>query len=103
LTPFYQSDSSILPLSRDILVGPATKLLIVRSLITTVVTGELPEFRRPHRARLSWPRLQSSGRKSDSAGIVQRTDAETDGTGSGQRSQTDIQPAAVSVLQVVFR
>jgi 2-polyprenyl-6-methoxyphenol hydroxylase-like FAD-dependent oxidoreductase len=41
LTPFYQSDSTILPFSRDMLIGPATKLPIVRSLITTLVTGEL--------------------------------------------------------------
>jgi 2-polyprenyl-6-methoxyphenol hydroxylase-like FAD-dependent oxidoreductase len=41
LTPFYQSDSRILPFSRDILIGPATKMPLVRSLITTLVTGEL--------------------------------------------------------------
>lgn len=41
LTPFYQSDSTILPVSRDMLIGPATKLPLVRSLITTLVTGEL--------------------------------------------------------------
>ncbi len=41
LTPFYQSDSRLLPFSRDILIGPATKLPLVRSLITTLVTGEL--------------------------------------------------------------
>jgi hypothetical protein len=41
LTPFYQSDSSVLPFSRDIMIGPATKLPLVRSLITTLVTGEL--------------------------------------------------------------
>ncbi|MDM9629748.1 NAD(P)/FAD-dependent oxidoreductase [Rhizobium sp. S152] len=41
LTPFYQSDSRLLPLSRDIFIGPATKLPLVRSLITTLVTGEL--------------------------------------------------------------
>ena len=41
LTPFYQSDSRILPMSRDLMIGPATKLPFLRSLITTLVTGEL--------------------------------------------------------------
>jgi hypothetical protein len=41
LTPFYQSDSRILPFSRDILIGPTTKLPLLRGLITMLVTGEL--------------------------------------------------------------
>ena len=41
LTPFYQSDSKVLPMSRDLMIGPATKLPFLRSLITTLVTGEL--------------------------------------------------------------
>jgi len=41
LTPFYQSDSRILPFSRDILIGPTTKFPLLRGLITMLVTGEL--------------------------------------------------------------
>ncbi len=41
LTPFYQSDSRILPFSRDLLIGPVTKFPLLRGLITTLVTGEL--------------------------------------------------------------
>ncbi|WP_454849375.1 FAD-dependent oxidoreductase [Rhizobium binxianense] len=41
LTPFYQSDSRILPLIRDLMTGPASKLPIVRDVITQFVTGEL--------------------------------------------------------------
>ena len=41
LTPFYQSDSRLLPMSRDVMIGPATKLPLLRNLITTLVTGEL--------------------------------------------------------------
>lgn len=41
LTPFYQSDSHILPLIRDLMTGPTSRLPIVRDVITSLVTGEL--------------------------------------------------------------
>jgi len=41
LTHFYQSDSRILPFSRDILIGPTTEFPLLRGLITMLVTGEL--------------------------------------------------------------
>jgi 2-polyprenyl-6-methoxyphenol hydroxylase-like FAD-dependent oxidoreductase len=40
-TPFYQSDSTVLPLLRDHLVAPANRLPIVRSLIAKTVAGLL--------------------------------------------------------------
>ncbi|MBP1850050.1 FAD-dependent oxidoreductase [Rhizobium halophytocola] len=41
LTPFYQSDSRLLPATRDLLIGPMTTMPVVRHLITRVVTGDL--------------------------------------------------------------
>ncbi|MBX9466959.1 MAG: FAD-dependent monooxygenase [Rhizobium sp.] len=41
LTPFYQSDSRILPLMRDVLIGPVSKLPLMREIISTIVTGDL--------------------------------------------------------------
>jgi 2-polyprenyl-6-methoxyphenol hydroxylase-like FAD-dependent oxidoreductase len=38
-TPFYQSDSRILPLLRDWMVAPATRLPLVRGLIAGTVAG----------------------------------------------------------------
>ncbi len=41
LTPFYQSDSQILPALRDHLIAPVTTLPGIRSIISTLVTGDL--------------------------------------------------------------
>ncbi|WP_337270958.1 FAD-dependent oxidoreductase [Oryzifoliimicrobium ureilyticus] len=41
LTPFYQSDSRLLPFMRDIAIGPVTALPGVRQLVSHLVTGEL--------------------------------------------------------------
>lgn len=41
LTPFYQSDSRLLPALRDHLIAPITTLPGVRSVISTLVTGDL--------------------------------------------------------------
>jgi 2-polyprenyl-6-methoxyphenol hydroxylase-like FAD-dependent oxidoreductase len=41
LTPFYQSDSRLLPALRDYLIAPVTTLPGVRSVISTLVTGDL--------------------------------------------------------------
>ena len=41
LTPFYQSDSSLLPALRDHLIAPITTFPGVRSVISTLVTGDL--------------------------------------------------------------
>lgn len=40
LTPFYQSDSRLLPLMRDIAIGPATQLPLIRTLVSRLVTGD---------------------------------------------------------------
>ena len=40
LTPFYQSDSRILPAMRDLAIGPATRLPLVRQLVSRLVTGD---------------------------------------------------------------
>jgi salicylate hydroxylase len=40
LTPFYQSDSKILPLLRDTLIGPTTGLPLIRSVVSRLVTGD---------------------------------------------------------------
>mgnify|MGYP006165985663 FL=1 len=49
LTPFYQSDSRLLPALRDHLIAPITTLPGVRSIISTLVTGDLldPRVGRP--------------------------------------------------------
>jgi 2-polyprenyl-6-methoxyphenol hydroxylase-like FAD-dependent oxidoreductase len=41
LTPFYQSDSRVLPALRDHLIAPITTLPGIRSIISTLVTGDL--------------------------------------------------------------
>jgi 2-polyprenyl-6-methoxyphenol hydroxylase-like FAD-dependent oxidoreductase len=41
LTPFYQSDSRLLPALRDHLIAPVTTLPGIRSIISTLVTGDL--------------------------------------------------------------
>lgn len=40
MTPFYQSDSKILPVIRDIAIAPTTQLPLMRQLISRLVTGE---------------------------------------------------------------
>jgi salicylate hydroxylase len=40
LTPFYQSDSLVLPAMRDIAIGPTTRLPLVRQLVSRLVTGD---------------------------------------------------------------
>ena len=40
MTPFYQSDSRILPVVRDIAIAPTTQLPLMRQLISRLVTGE---------------------------------------------------------------
>jgi 2-polyprenyl-6-methoxyphenol hydroxylase-like FAD-dependent oxidoreductase len=40
MTPFYQSDSNILPVIRDIAIAPATQLPLMRQLVSRLVTGE---------------------------------------------------------------
>ncbi len=40
LTPFYQSDSRILPAMRDIAIGPTTRMPLVRQLVSRLVTGD---------------------------------------------------------------
>ncbi|MCC2609951.1 FAD-dependent oxidoreductase [Neorhizobium petrolearium] len=40
LTPFYQSDSRALPFMRDVVIGPATRLPLVRYLVSRLVTGD---------------------------------------------------------------
>lgn len=41
LTPFYQSDSRLLPVLRDRLIAPINRLPGVRDIIATLVTGDL--------------------------------------------------------------
>ncbi len=41
LTPFYQSDSRLLPALRDHLIAPVTTLPGIRAIISTLVTGDL--------------------------------------------------------------
>ena len=41
LTPFYQSDSRLLPALRDHLIAPITTLPGIRAIISTLVTGDL--------------------------------------------------------------
>lgn len=41
LTPFYQSDSTVLPILRDIVIAPMAGLPGMRSFVSAVVTGEL--------------------------------------------------------------
>lgn len=40
LTPFYQSDSRILPAMRDIAIGPTTRMPFIRQLVSRLVTGD---------------------------------------------------------------
>ncbi len=40
-TPFYQSDSSILPVLRDYLLAPVSDLPVVRGILQKMVSGEL--------------------------------------------------------------
>ncbi len=40
LTPFYQSDSRVLPMMRDIMIGPTTRLPLVRYIVSRLVTGD---------------------------------------------------------------
>jgi len=40
LTPFYQSDSRVLPMMRDIMIGPTTRLPLVRTIVSRLVTGD---------------------------------------------------------------
>lgn len=40
MTPFYQSDSRVLPVIRDIAIAPMTQLPLMRQLISRLVTGE---------------------------------------------------------------
>lgn len=40
LTPFYQSDSRILPAMRDIAIGPTTRMPLLRQLVGRLVTGD---------------------------------------------------------------
>ncbi|MGE7369311.1 FAD-dependent oxidoreductase [Neorhizobium sp. NPDC001467] len=40
MTPFYQSDSGLLPVVRDLAIAPATQLSLVRLLVSRLVTGE---------------------------------------------------------------
>jgi 2-polyprenyl-6-methoxyphenol hydroxylase-like FAD-dependent oxidoreductase len=40
LTPFYQSDSRLLPLMRDVAIGPTTGLPVIRSIVSRLVTGD---------------------------------------------------------------
>ncbi|SFB40078.1 2-polyprenyl-6-methoxyphenol hydroxylase [Rhizobium sp. NFR07] len=40
LTPFYQSDSRVLPLLRDIAIAPTTGLPVIRSIVSRLVTGD---------------------------------------------------------------
>lgn len=41
LTPFYQSDSQVLPILRDMGIAPMAGLPGIRSLVSSVVTGDL--------------------------------------------------------------
>lgn len=45
-TPFYQSDSRLLPPLRDWIVAPATRLPLARSLVAAMVAGVVPDPRR---------------------------------------------------------
>jgi salicylate hydroxylase len=45
-TPFYQSDSHVLPLLRDWIVAPATRLPIVRGHVAAMVAGTIFDPRR---------------------------------------------------------
>ena len=40
-TPFYQSDSKLLPLLRDYLAAPASRLPIARGILSDLVSGML--------------------------------------------------------------
>lgn len=40
LTPFYQSDSRVLPMMRDVMIGPTTRLPLVRYVVSRLVTGD---------------------------------------------------------------
>lgn len=40
MTPFYQSDSCILPVIRNAAIAPATQLPLMRQLVSRLVTGE---------------------------------------------------------------
>ena len=51
-TPFYQSDSRILPPLRDWLIAPATRLPLIRSMVASLVAGTLLDPR---------PKLQLTG------------------------------------------
>ena len=41
LTPFYQSDSQILPLARDVLLAPISDIPPIRGILQRLVSGEL--------------------------------------------------------------
>ena len=45
-TPFYQSDSTALPILRDLLVAPATRLPLVRNFVAKSVAGVIIDPRR---------------------------------------------------------
>jgi salicylate hydroxylase len=45
-TPFYQSDSSVLPVLRDWIVAPATRLPIIRGYVAAMVAGTILDPRR---------------------------------------------------------
>ncbi|TWF49795.1 FAD-dependent oxidoreductase [Neorhizobium alkalisoli] len=41
LTPYYQSDSRILPLLRDLMIAPVTRMPVIRGLVSRLVTGDV--------------------------------------------------------------
>jgi 2-polyprenyl-6-methoxyphenol hydroxylase-like FAD-dependent oxidoreductase len=45
-TPFYQSDSRVLPVLRDWIVAPGTRLPIVRGYVAAMVAGTMFDPRR---------------------------------------------------------
>ncbi len=59
-TPFYQSDSDVLPLLRDWLIAPATRLPYVRSLIAATVAGLVLDPRARLQLRDAAPALSAA-------------------------------------------
>jgi hypothetical protein len=45
-TPFYQSDSGVLPPLRDWIVAPATRLPVIRGFVAAMVAGTIFDPRR---------------------------------------------------------
>ena len=45
-TPFYQSDSRVLPVLRDWIVAPATRLPVIRGYVAAMVAGTILDPRR---------------------------------------------------------